>query len=585
MLQQGTTAICVNFNTLSEDFYEGLHGFSIFPAVREGKHESSSGWTDKKELWVDKYKPRSLAELAVHKKKIEEVKMWLEERIRTSKDAFRNHALVITGQAGVGKSATIHVIASQLRAELCEWKTPTPTLWQEHIHNANSEMCYTSKLEEFETFVERIRKYALLPSVSIGGSKKSVIVLIDDLPVTNGRAAFGRLSKCLHFLALSAQIPTVILFTDYNKTDSGDSTTRYREELQSSLERAGASKVAFNPLTINSIKKTLSRICREEQFHVPAEQIDQIAKSSGGDIRHAITSLQYFCLRPDLMHSLALSCLTITNSKGKSEKLDALPFSSINNDEGLDEGFSLPFGRDESLSLFHALGKFLHNKRETVHSGSLGQDVFLLRESFARPPLKMDSPEKVLCQAHGQARTVADFLHENVLDFVSDEAIDDAWTVASYLSDADCLLATHGPTWQRMIAGRYELENVAQLVGASVAVRGVLFGNSHPSPPRWHSIRSPKLWQAEQSSWHNENQMALERFQAYNSFGSLGMSAMATEYKPTLKWLGFRAPEGIRTHKKPTQNSKVEECDSDWMGSHEFKGENSGESEGDEIED
>lgn len=30
-----------------------------------------------------------------------------------------------------------------------------------------------------------------------------------------------------------------------------------------------------------------------------------------------------------------------------------------------------------------------------------------------RSPLNMDAPEKVLCQAHGQAKTVTDFLHEN----------------------------------------------------------------------------------------------------------------------------------------------------------------------------
>lgn len=38
---------------------------------------------------------------------------------------------------------------------------------------------------------------------------------------------------------------------------------------------------------------------------------------------------------------------------------------------------------------------------------------FLLKEKFARFPIKMDDPELVLCQAHGQARLVADFLHEN----------------------------------------------------------------------------------------------------------------------------------------------------------------------------
>lgn len=42
-----------------------------------------------------------------------------------------------------------------------------------------------------------------------------------------------------------------------------------------------------------------------------------------------------------------------------------------------------------------------------------GNDALCLRERFMRSSLKMEAPEKVLCQAHGQARTVTDFLHEN----------------------------------------------------------------------------------------------------------------------------------------------------------------------------
>ena len=120
--------------------------------------------------------------------------------------------------------------------------------------------------------------------------------------------------------------------------------------------------MAFNPITVNSIKKMLSRLCREEHCNVDAEQIDLIAKASGGDIRHAITSLQYFCVKPHLRLSSSFSSGSPTYSKERSD--------AINN---LYDGFSLPFGRDETLSLFHALGKFLHNKRETEHSVSLGK--------------------------------------------------------------------------------------------------------------------------------------------------------------------------------------------------------------------
>lgn len=44
---------------------------------------------------------------------------------------------------------------------------------------------------------------------------------------------------------------------------------------------------------------------------------------------------------------------------------------------------------------------------------TVGKDLFVLKDRYKRFPLKMDSPERVLSQAHGQARPVSDFLHEN----------------------------------------------------------------------------------------------------------------------------------------------------------------------------
>lgn len=68
-----------------------------------------------------------------------------------------------------------------------------------------------------------------------------------------------------------------------------------------------------------------------------------------------------------------------------------------------------------------------------------------------------------------------------VLDFISEDAIDDAWAVASYLSDADLLLAS----FRGRLVRYNEADNVLQSAAASVAARGVLFGNSHPVPPRF----------------------------------------------------------------------------------------------------
>ncbi|XP_021727601.1 cell cycle checkpoint protein RAD17-like [Chenopodium quinoa] len=503
------------FKFLSGDLAEDFAGCKV---------STDSRRLDELESWVDKYRPRSLEELAVHKKKVEEVRMWFEEKLTIPKQGSQNYVLLITGQAGTGKSATVHVVASQFGAEVCEWNTPTPTIWQEHVHNSNAGVRYTSKLDEFEIFLERARKYGMLSS-SLNRSRQPMVLLIEDLPVANGRVAQERLLGCLQLLVKSVQVPTLILITDYSVADSGDAGMRFWEELSSSLEGAGACKMAFNPITVNSIKKVLSRICRQENCNISREQLDLIANASGGDIRHAITTLQYAGLRQEKK-------ILVASEKCTSD------LEVMAHDHGQkDVESSLVYGRDQTLSLFHGLGKFLHNKRDAECTMSHCEDGFHLKEEFTRLPLKMDAPEKVLCQAYGQARPVAEFLHENVLDFLSQEAIEDAWTVASYLSDADCLLSSV----HRTLARNYEAENVIQSAAASVAVRGMLFGNAHPSPSRWHSIRRPNLWQAEKSTRRNMHEMERQRLDHCYSIGLSNVSVICTDYRPALKWLGYRA--------------------------------------------
>ncbi|TKV97173.1 hypothetical protein SEVIR_9G476600v4 [Setaria viridis] len=467
------------FDMLSEDFSECFDDLGMSGSIRKTK-----------ELWVDKYKPHSLAELAVHKKKVEDVKKWFEEKLTAPKQTVGRWTLVLTGQTGVGKSATVKAIAEDLGVDLCEWTTPVPTLWAEHVH-ANSGLRYISKLEEFENFVEKIRKYAMLRPTSVTSQRKLNIILIDDIPVTSGNAAFARLGKCLTGLIHSTQVPTVISLTHYHKSESNDTAMWNSKDLESLLQDAGAHKIAFNPVTTNSIKKILMRICKEERYDASEELLHQIAISSGGDIRHAIMSLQYYCLDPR-RHS---SALATNGTRAGSKSRDSLV--PRQESYGLSSALSSPCGRDETLTLFHALGKFLHNKREINGDVDIDLDPFPLKEKLRRNSLKMDVPEKILSQAHGKVRTVADFLYENVLDFIDNEAVDDAWAVVSYLSEADCLLAGSPIT-------SYSSENMAQLIAASVAARGVLFGNAHVASSRWHTIRSPKLWQTEQSFRSNK---------------------------------------------------------------------------------
>ncbi|XP_042042383.1 cell cycle checkpoint protein RAD17-like isoform X2 [Salvia splendens] len=501
----------IDFDEVKQICEEFDQGFPQFKVTSD-----SSG---NKDMWVEKYTPSCLGDLAVHKKKVEEVKSWFEEKLKSNADNSFGNVILISGQAGVGKSATIYAVACHLGMEVYEWRTPTPTIWQEHVHNSNSGIQYMSKLDEFESFVERIRKYGLVSSSLTRVSPASVVLLIDDLPMVNGKVSYGRLQRCLYLLLQSVRLPAAILINDYGRSESAEQHSRYWEELQSSLQNAGAYKVTFNPITANSIKKALTRICRLERLKVNDEYIDFIAKSSEGDIRSAITSLQYFSLKPH-----PLDTLSVLNS------VTTYPEEKQTETNRLDDRVLLPFGKDATLSLFHALGKFLHNKRET--GSTVPSDVILLKEKFSRCPIKMDDPELVLYQAHGQARLVTDFLHENVLDFVNEEAIEDAWVVGAYLSDTDLLLAPSSKTW--------EAENVLQSAAASVAVRGVLFGNTRPLSSRWHAIRRPVLWQVDQSLKDNKSRILSRRVDDPTSASLYSRITLATEFNPALKWLGHR---------------------------------------------
>uniref|UniRef100_A0ACD5TWK9 Uncharacterized protein n=1 Tax=Avena sativa TaxID=4498 RepID=A0ACD5TWK9_AVESA len=510
------------FDLLSEDFSECLTDLGMSGSMRQTE-----------ELWVDKYKPQSLAELAVHKKKVEDVKKWLEEKLEAPKGTFGGLSLVLTGQAGVGKSATVKAIAAEIGADLCEWTTPVPTLWAEHVH-ANSGLQYVSKLEEFENFVEKIRKYSLLSLTSTGTQRKLIIILIDDIPISNGKASFARLGKCLTGLIQSTQIPTVISLTHYHKSEANDTSMWNSEELESLLHGAGAHKVVFNPVTVSSIKKILTRICKQENSGTTEELVHQIATSSGGDIRHAIMSLQYYCLNPRRLNSALARNATRLDLKGYGTLAPV-------QDCFLSSVIPSPCGRDETLTLFHALGKFLHNKRETDGDANIDLDSFSLKEELRRNPLKMDAPEMILSQAHGKVRTVADFLYENALDFIDDDAIDDAWVVMSYLSDADHLLGGSPITSARWTANESnESDSMSQLIAASVAARGVLFGNAHASPSRWHTIRSPKVWQIERTFRSTKDQIFTARFDCSSTSGSHNFSDVVTDFRPFERWIGSR---------------------------------------------
>ncbi|KAJ2908445.1 RFC checkpoint protein Rad17, partial [Coemansia aciculifera] len=96
-------------------------------AVKEGVFED--GGDDRGELWWQRYEPRTLADLALHTLKANQVRGWLEMAIDASINGNKQGSgyfriLVLEGPAGACKSSCVRMLAQELDLKVVEWINP-----------------------------------------------------------------------------------------------------------------------------------------------------------------------------------------------------------------------------------------------------------------------------------------------------------------------------------------------------------------------------------------------------------------------------------------------------------------------------
>ncbi|KAJ3084411.1 Cell cycle checkpoint protein rad17 [Quaeritorhiza haematococci] len=92
-------------------------------------HAGLAGGT---ELWVDKYQPITEDEIAVHKRKVEDVRGWFRHvfevaqplALRKGSKSVFPKLLILTGPSGSGKTAVVRMLSMELGFEIVEWVNP-----------------------------------------------------------------------------------------------------------------------------------------------------------------------------------------------------------------------------------------------------------------------------------------------------------------------------------------------------------------------------------------------------------------------------------------------------------------------------
>ncbi|THH14857.1 hypothetical protein EW146_g5546 [Bondarzewia mesenterica] len=188
-------------------------------------------------LWVDQFEPRNAGDLAVHKRKVEDVRRWLVESVGSGKLEKYRRLLVLTGPAGSAKTATIRVLARELGIEILEWRNspnvPSSSEFPGGGDDAYSDYDYESAMDKFEAFLARAGSYRSLfapvanpiPSQSLPSASQSAttatgnhqLILLEDLPNVLHPAIRERFHGALRVHIESVQegvAPVVVVLSD-----------------------------------------------------------------------------------------------------------------------------------------------------------------------------------------------------------------------------------------------------------------------------------------------------------------------------------------------------------------------------------
>ncbi|KAM6230237.1 cell cycle checkpoint protein RAD17 isoform 2-T2 [Porphyrio hochstetteri] len=391
------------------------------------------------EPWVDRYKPETQNDLAVQKKKVEEVESWLKTHIFQRQPKQGGSILLLTGPPGCGKTATVQVLANDLGIQ--------------------------AQADLFQDFLLRANKYNTLQMLGESSKNDKKLILVEDIPNQFCRDP-SSLHEILRKYVRTSRCPLLFIVSD---NFSGDSNQRLLFPTDIAEELC-ISNISFKPVAPTNMMKVLNRIAateasmnRERNYALDRTTLELLCRGCSGDIRSAINSLQFSSMKGCSLEKEFWS----RKKKSSTLKCEIAAVSKVRKkskpDASEDQEIQPIGGKDASIFLFHALGKILYCKREPA---SESECPYLLPAHLSehRRDTLLIQPEVIVEKSHMSGSMFNLYLHQNYVDFFSD--IDDVVKASEYLSSADVLCSN----WStRLLMEKYS---------AAVATRGVIHSNT-----------------------------------------------------------------------------------------------------------
>ena len=426
--------------------------------------------------------------------------------------------LVLKGPAGAGKTATICTLAKAMNLDILEWKNP--------IGSSLMSAGYLSMSAHFEEFLGRSSRFGSLeftnnPSIQppdLSAYKPKIdcnrrkLVVLEEFPNTftgTSAALLSFRSSILNYLAANAPsigtthqrqnnvpivcTPIVMIITETHLVEMGssnDNLSAHRLLGPDILNNPTVDVIEFNPIAPTLLIKALDLVIQKEARQSGRRRVPSFAVlkrlSDVGDVRSAIASLEFLCLRredgDDWGGNIAARARKASSGLTKMEK----------------ESLAMVMQREASLGIFHAVGKVVYNKRDQFIPTDLAPEPPSQPPDHlpqhARLQISQVSVNQLMDEAGTDVQTFIAALHENYVISCEGAAFTDVLNgCIDALSDSDLLCSERRGgrfTGSGIGAGGFGQANAYQGTASDslrqaeicfhVGVRGLLFALPYP---------------------------------------------------------------------------------------------------------
>ncbi|KAL8655678.1 MAG: hypothetical protein Q9210_000741 [Variospora velana] len=466
--------------------------------------------TDGTRPWADRYGPTCIEELAVHKKKVADVRDWLDT---VCAGRSNKKLLVLKGASGVGKTATVSALAKLMDLDILEWKNPM-------VSDISTDT-YVSTSAQFDDFLGRSGKFTslnfarsegttasdgLFAPQEVDSESRKKLVLIEEFPnifMSSSTSLQSFRASILRYLADSqayayeavsntdeptrSAMPLVMIVSE-NQVNSAlsvdDSFTAYRLLGAEILSHPSTEIIEFNSIAPTYITKALNLVIQKEardsgRRRVPSPSVLS-RLSEVGDVRSAVGSLEFLCLR----NQDSADWGGRVSSKGRKGAKHAAVLTKME-----EESLEIVTQREASLGLFHAVGKIVYNKREGPGEGKSAIGAPTQPPKHLRQHIRRNAPDVVVDHLANETgtdtQTFIAALHENyVLSCAGSGFLDTLNACIEHLSDTDFIISEKGEGRYRGSNSYFHGAAIDSLrqdeIAFQVAARGLLFGLPWP---------------------------------------------------------------------------------------------------------